>query len=177
MNGLLMITAVNSRVLCTARSPHWLIRKPIIHVKPIQFHNIVVCREGGMWGSTPMISRFNFCLFFNLPAPFFQLRCFCQQSPVLSHVYINVHSSLFFRKGKLGEYAKKRLAANAHIFRHIGFLSLRNAQTIEPTTAWTVLGTKKLPQFECLPPMPSYISLSVCGNVTYASTVGLIMTL
>ena len=28
----------------------------------------------------------------------------------------------------------KRVAAGAH---HLGFLSLRNAQTIEPTTAWT----------------------------------------
>ena len=38
-------------------------------------------------------------------------------------------------KRKLGAYAMKRVAAGAHLSTH-WLLSLRNAQTIEPTTDW-----------------------------------------
>ena len=42
------------------------------------------------------------------------------------------------KKGKLGANPMKRVAAGAHLPTP-WFLCLRNAQTIEPTTAWTAL--------------------------------------
>ena len=43
----------------------------------------------------------------------------------------------FEKEGKMGEYAMKCVGADALLF---GFLSLRNVQTIKPTTAWAVVG-------------------------------------
>ena len=44
---------------------------------------------------------------------------------------------------KFGSYAIKRVAAGAHL-PHLGFLNLRNAQTIEPTTGWTAVSSPSL---------------------------------
>ena len=43
-------------------------------------------------------------------------------------------------KRKLGAYAMKCVAAGAHLATPC-FLSLRNAQTIEPTNAWTAVSS------------------------------------
>ena len=50
-------------------------------------------------------------------------------------------------KGKLGAYAMERVAAGAHL----GFLSLRNAKTIEPTTGLQFLPLMHAPntRFYC----------------------------
>ena len=42
------------------------------------------------------------------------------------------------KEGNLGAYAMKLLAACGHLPTRLGFLSLRNAETVELTTAWSL---------------------------------------
>ena len=41
----------------------------------------------------------------------------------------------------LAAHAMKRVAAGTHLSRDFRFLSLRNAQTIKPITAWTAVSS------------------------------------
>ena len=62
-------------------------------------------------------------------------------------------------KRKLASYAIKRVATNAHL----GFLSLRNAQTIEPTTARTA------DSFPSASTRYSFLHLSGVGRALWAN--------
>ena len=72
------------------------------------------------------------------------INCTSDKSDCLAHLPGTYSSVIFiwkgfyhrkWKEGKFGPYSMKR----ALISRHLGFLSLRNAQTVEPTTAWTAV--------------------------------------